>query len=282
MSGATIAKALAAAAQELTIAGIETPGADARRLMAFALEIAPDRVTLMLPEPISHAALSRLDGAIAKRVERQPVSHILGHRLFWGREFRVTPAVLDPRPETEILIEQALKQPFQQMLDLGTGSGCILLTLLAETPDARGLGVDASPDALEIAAQNCAALNLDSCAALAESDWFSALNGTFDLIVANPPYIALSEMVTLAPEVLRWEPMAALCPGPDGLQSYREIAAGITRFLAKGGRLLLEVGPTQAQAVREIFKYAGLVHIATHPDLDGRDRVVELAFAPKK
>jgi len=272
----SIGAALKAATEELHRAGIENAAGDARRLVAFAMELAPAQLTAALNDRVTTAGLTALDQAISARLERRPVSHILGQRAFWGRLFKVTPAVLDPRPETETLVEHALAQPFQRVLDLGTGSGCILLSLLAERPDATGVGVDASPDALEIAVENMTGLGLDARADFLVSDWFSAFEGQFDLIVANPPYIALGEMADLAPEVLKWEPMAALCAGPAGLEAYQAIAAGIAPYLAPGGRLLLEVGPTQARAVADLFARAGLKEVATHQDMDGRARVVEM------
>ncbi|MBZ0129896.1 MAG: peptide chain release factor N(5)-glutamine methyltransferase [Rhodobacteraceae bacterium] len=272
----TIAAALASAVAELRAGGIDNAPGDARRLMAHALGIAPDRLTLALPEPVTPDMLARLDRAMKDRLERKPVSHILGYRQFWGRDFKVSPAVLDPRPETETLIAAALAGPFSRVLDLGTGSGCILLTLLAERAGATGTGADISSDALAVAVENRAALGLDDRAVLVQSDWFTSLAGRFDLIVSNPPYIALPEMAGLAPEVLRWEPMMALTPGPGGLEAYRAIAAGILPYLMPGGRVLLETGPTQADAVAEMFAGERLDPVALHKDMDGRDRVVEL------
>lgn len=272
----SVADALRAATAELQAAGIENAAGDARRLLAHAMQVTPDRLTLVLNDQVTRAGLEALDAALKARQQRRPVSHIVGYRQFWGRDFKVTPDVLDPRPETETLIDAALKAPYSKVLDLGTGSGCILLTLLAERPGSTGMGVDVSPEAMEIALANRKALGLDRAAILALSDWFGKVVGNFDLIVANPPYIALPEMAGLAPEVLRWEPMAALTPGLSGLEAYQVIAAGIVPFLAKGGRVLLEVGPTQAAAVAALFQAQGLTLEGIHPDMDGRDRVVEL------
>ncbi len=277
----SIGAALKAATQELARAQIADAAGDARRLVAFAMELSAAALSANLGDRVTPAGLEALDAAIRARIERRPVSHIVGGREFWGHRFKVTPAVLDPRPETEILVEAALSQPFSRVLDLGTGSGCILLSLLADRPQASGVGVDASPDALEVALENAAGLDLEGRADFLLSDWFSAFDGVFDLIVANPPYIALEEMATLQPEVLKWEPMAALCAGPSGLEAYETIAEGIGPYLAPGGRVLLEVGPTQADAVSALFAKAGLVAQTIHPDLDGRARVVEMR-APKK
>lgn len=271
----TVQDTLRAATRELEAGGIDNAANDARRLVAHALMIAPDRLSLVLRDAIMPAALGILDAAIAARIDRQPVSQIIGRRMFWGRDFKVTPAVLDPRPETEVLIGAALAQPCSRLLDLGTGSGCILLSLLAENPGASGTGTDISLDALKIAGENRAALGLEDRAELHLSDWFQNVTGRYDLIVSNPPYIALDEMATLAPEVLKWEPMAALTPGASGLEAYEIIAANVANFLDPGGRVLLEVGPTQAPAVVALFRARGLENHAIHSDMDGRDRVVE-------
>jgi release factor glutamine methyltransferase len=271
----TIDTVLQAAIEELKDGGIDGAAKDARLLVSHALEIEPDRLVLVLNETFMPAGLTRLDAAIKARLERQPVSHILGKRNFWGRDFKVTPHVLDPRPETETLIELALQQPFEKVLDLGTGSGCILLTLLAERPGATGLGLELSPEALDVAVANRKALGLERTALFRQSDWLEHAVGQYDLIVSNPPYISMPEMGTLAPEVLRWEPMAALTPGFTGLEAYEIIADGVSEFLTPDGRILLEIGPTQGADVSGLLQGAGFDIVAVHPDMDGRDRVVE-------
>lgn len=269
-------EALVAATQELSGAGIKDAARDVRRLAEHVLGLEAGRLTLVLPDPIADDALASLNEAVARRKARQPLAQITRRREFWGRVFHVTPDVLDPRPETETLVRVALAQSFSRVLDLGTGSGCILLTLLAERPSAVGQGVDASADALAVAKKNAVRLGLAERAGFAASDWFSAVSGRFDLIVANPPYIATAELATLEPEVRDWEPLAALCPGVSGLEAYQSIAAGITAFLGPGARVLLETGPTQTRAVRALFERSGLDFVASHADLDGRARVVEM------
>ena len=278
MSETTLESALRAAVIEMEQAGIEGAETDARRLMAHVLGTDAAGLILSLKEPLTPALLAAFDKVLKERLERKPVSHITGKRAFWNRSFAVGPAVLDPRPETEILVEKALEQPFKRVLDLGTGSGCILLTLLAEREGTTGMGVDISPEALDYAVQNRAAMGLEKRAIFAQSDWFERVVGKFDLVVSNPPYISLAEMPTLAPEVLRWEPMHALTPGPTGLEAYRIIAAGLAPFLEVGARILLEIGPTQAADVAGIFNDAGFEFVQTHRDMDGRDRVVEVKF----
>ncbi|WP_010140824.1 peptide chain release factor N(5)-glutamine methyltransferase [Oceanicola sp. S124] len=271
-------RALALAGQRLAEAGVPDPGRDARRLLAHVLGIAAERLSVEMPADLGDRAAA-FDAAVTRRVAREPLSHITGSRLFWGRSFAVTADVLDPRPETEALVAHALEAPFARVLDLGTGSGCLLLTLLAERPQARGQGVDLSPAALAVAGRNRAALGLEDRAELTVSDWFGAVSGRFDLIVSNPPYITEAEMAGLSPEVLR-EPAMALSPGGDGLDSYRVIAAQAGAHLLPGGRLAVEIGWRQGAAVAALFAAAGLEQVAIHPDMDGRDRVVA-ARAPR-
>ena len=268
------ADAIAGAARRLAEAGIESAARDARRLFAFALGIAPDRVPLAVGEEMSPEAEARFAAAIAARAARQPVAQITGTRAFYGRDFRVTRDTLDPRPETELLVAVALERPFVKMLDLGTGTGCILLSCLAEMPMASGTGTDISEAALTVARENAAVLTLTRRTRFLRSDWFSEVQGRFDLIVSNPPYIAEAEMAGLAPEVRDWEPRWALTPGGDGLGAYRAIAEGAGARLMAGGRLLVEIGPTQGAAVSALFAAAGLDGIQVRQDLDGRDRVV--------
>jgi release factor glutamine methyltransferase len=257
----------------LRAAGIEDAPRDARLLLAKAMGVPADRLTLHLQDPLSPDAAQSFATLVATRATRQPMAQILGERLFWGRSFEVTRDTLDPRPETEVLVQQAIAQPFVKMLDLGTGSGCILISCLLAMPMATGLGVDISDAALRVATRNAARHNLTRARFLA-SDWLRAVTGSYDLIVSNPPYIAAGEMAALAPEVRDWEPTGALTPGGDGLSAYRIIAAGVLSRLMPLGRVLLEIGPTQGGAVTAFLAAQGLENISILPDLDGRDRVV--------
>jgi release factor glutamine methyltransferase len=275
----TGAEALRAALPRLQNAGIERAGRDLRLLLAFAIGIPPDRLTLVLDDPLSDAAAVRFEAAVQARVSRQPVSQIVGGRQFWGRWFRVTPDVLDPRPETETLIAAALDGTFSRVLDLGTGSGVILITLLAERRLATGTGVDLSEKALSVAAANAASLAVADRAIFLQSDWLRAVSGTFDLVVSNPPYIAEAEMPGLAPEVLQWEPRLALTPGGDGLAAYRSILRDIRLVLTPPGRVLLETGAGQGDAVAALCRAAGLRAVTVLQDIDGRDRVVSAVAA---
>lgn len=270
----TAAEALRAATPQLLAAGIPDAVGDARRLLAHAIGLAPDRLTLHLSDPLTPDQQASFDNAITRRLARQPVSQIVGGRLFWGRMFQVTPDTLDPRPETECLVAEALSAPFSRLLDLGTGTGCILLSCLADRPMATGLGTDIDPATLAVAARNAASLGLAARAEFRLSDWCADVTGSFDLILSNPPYIAAAEMADLAPEVRLWEPHRALTPGGDGLAPYRSLAQDAPSRLLPGGRLLVEIGPTQGQAVATLFAEAGLGSIRVLPDFDGRDRVV--------
>lgn len=270
----TGAQAVAAAVARLRNCGVADAPRDARLLLAHALQVPRDRVTLTLSEDLSVDAMDRFDRAVEARAARQPLSQIVGSRLFWGRDFRVSSDVLDPRPETETLIAEALLWPAANVLDLGTGSGCILLTLLAEWPDAHGVGTDISPPALAVAAENANRLGLSDRAELRDADWFEGVSGSFDLIVSNPPYVTAAEMDDLQPEVRDWEPEFALTPGGDGLAAYRKILPGAVALLAPAGRILLEIGPEQGLQVLAIGADAGFVEGRVIADLDGRDRVV--------
>ncbi|OSP55425.1 peptide chain release factor N(5)-glutamine methyltransferase [Pseudoruegeria sp. SK021] len=267
-------QAVVAAVARLRAAGITDPARDARRLLAYALEIPSDRVTLCLPEAMSDLAQTRFEAAISARCLHQPVAQITGKRAFYGRIFKVTRDVLDPRPETETLIAAALETPATRILDLGTGSGCILLTLLSEFPNAVGIGTDLSEAALTVAAANAERLGVADRADFQQADWTDGLCGPFDLIVSNPPYIAADEMPGLSVDVRQWEPSMALSPGGDGLAPYRRILPDAMGLLVDGGRVLVEIGPTQGPQVAQIAKDSGLVNVRILPDLDGRDRVV--------
>jgi len=268
----TLLDARRGAVAQLRAADVPDPGQDAALLLGFVLNLSRSSLALLPAQTqLTPAQIDALAAAVSARATRRPLSHITGQRLFWGRSFVVTPDVLDPRPETEALIAAALAEPFASVLDLGTGSGCILLTLLAERPAAQGLGVDVSAAALGVAQRNAQALAVQ--AGFAQGSWFDPVQGVFDLIVSNPPYIRADEMAQLSPEVLA-EPHVALTPGGDGLAAYRVMCAQAPAFLASGGRLLVEIGVGQGPAVMALFTAAGFADVRCLPDLDGRDRVV--------
>ncbi|MFH5774015.1 peptide chain release factor N(5)-glutamine methyltransferase [Paracoccus sp. NGMCC 1.201697] len=267
-----------AAEKRLQSVGIEGAAGDARALFLHALTTALGRPVPRhalrdhLAAPVPQAVVDAFARMVAAREARQPVSQITGRRAFWKHDFRVTPDTLDPRPETELLVELALTEGFRSVLDLGTGTGAILISVLAERPGVAGLGVDLSPAALDVARQNAQMIGVQADFVL--SDWFAAISGDFDLILSNPPYIAESEMPELAPEVREWEPRMALTDEGDGLAAYRAICAAAPAHLRPQGRLMVEIGPSQGNAVAELMRRAGLADVTVCRDLDGRDRVV--------
>lgn len=273
--------ALFEAVQLLKGAGVPDPATDARILLAHALKTDRSRLTLVIQEPMSDEAQTEFARLVAARMARQPVSQIIGTRAFYGHLFRVTADVLDPRPDTELLIELALERPFERVLDLGTGSGCILLTLLAET-SATGLATDVSTAALNVARENAASLDLTDRVAFLVSDWFTDIPPqTFDLVVSNPPYISAQAMQTLAPEVRDWEPHGALTPGGDGLGPYQILTQTAPRFLVPNGRLLVEIGFDQGPPVAEMFETAGFTQVTVSKDLSENPRVVSGVWGGK-
>ncbi len=281
----TLSQAFAEAASILRHAGIETPELDARLLICDAAGLSHEAYIARARDALAPAVAARLDASIERRLKREPVSRITGSREFYGRSFLVDPHALDPRPDTETLIEAALDlverngwraRPFK-LLDLGTGTGCILITLLAELPQANGLGTDISEGALALAAVNARRQGVATRASFLASDWLEAIGGEFDLILANPPYLAASEIGLLSREVASFDPRLALDGGPDGLDAYRRIAARVGQVLAPTGRVLVEIGSTQADSVAAILRGAGLRLDETHGirlDLAGRPRSV--------
>lgn len=272
---ATRAALIQQAVAQLTRAGVPDAMRDARLLMRWAGGHDGAGLAAAMHEIPSGVEADRFAQATQRRGTREPLSHITGQRLFWDRAFHVTPDVLDPRPETECLIADALHRgPFGRILDIGTGSGCILVTLLAEWQDASGIGTDISPVAIDIATRNAVAIGVNDRANLLQTNWTDDVTGPFDLIVSNPPYIGADEMADLSPEVRLHEPHAALTPGGDGLDAYRAIAPRLRPLLAPGGLVMVEIGPTQSEAVAALFASAGLNVQMIIPDLDQRARVV--------
>ena len=275
MSGPAAAM-LASANRRLTLADVEDPAGDAARLLAFAAE---GRCGCALPRDCCVSAdgvRERFDTAVEQRAVRRPVSQITGKREFYGRRFHVDSSVLDPRPESELIVEQAASLHPSRVLDLGTGSGCLLISILLECPAASGTGADCSAAALEVAKRNAKRLGVQGRAEFARSDWLESVSGEYDLIVSNPPYVSAAEHARLQPEIRYWEPREALTPGGDGTSGYRSIARGAFRHLAPGGRLALEIAPGLLAQVIRIFERAGYRLEKVLKDLAGLDRVVIL------
>ncbi|HKX09483.1 MAG TPA: peptide chain release factor N(5)-glutamine methyltransferase [Stellaceae bacterium] len=277
----TVGTALAEAAAQLSSAGISDARREARLLVATALDWDAARVLGFPEAEMTTAAGERLATLLARRSAREPISRILGHREFWSLRFELSPDTLDPRPDSETLIEAALavledRDRAYRVLDFGTGTGCLLLALLSELPRAIGTGVDLSDGALEMARRNAAVLGLGGRAQFLCGNWGDPVSGAWDVILANPPYIASDDIGRLSPEVARFEPRRALDGGRDGLSAYRLLAPTISRLLASSGVAVIEIGAGQAQKVAALMAGAGLALRAIRHDLSGVDRCLVL------
>ena len=277
--GLNLVQAWSLAKKRLEDAGITGPVIDARLLVEAAAEATRTDIVTDPYRALTAEQEDRLQDYLVRRAGREPVSHILGRKGFWKIMLQVTPAVLTPRPDTETVVEYVLRDfpehaPWS-VLDLGVGSGAILLSILAERPAAKGLGVDVSEEALAVARENAANLGLAGRMALLRGDWAWGLAAdSFDLVVSNPPYIASEVIETLEPEVRDHEPRLALEGGADGLDAYRTLAPEILRVLKPGGRFAVEIGYDQKAAVEALFRDAGAEGVVTVRDLGDRDRVV--------
>ena len=251
----------------LEAAGIDSPRLEARLLIDHA-----------------HGDASALEKSVARRLAHEPIAYITGHKEFWSLDFEVGPGVLIPRPETELLVEEALKafadkNAALNILDLGTGSGAIPIAFLSERPNARGLGVEQSQEAMIWARKNIARHGLESRLKLQGDDWLTLSTGRFDIVFSNPPYIESRVIPTLEPDVKDYEPLPALDGGKDGLEAYRTLAPIIAARLAPGGRAFLEIGMGQEQKVPKVLAASGLETIRIAPDLTGIPRCVIAALA---
>lgn len=270
----TVSALLAAAQAVLKEAGCESPALDARLLFQHVTGMTREDLILDEGRTIAPDAARTFRALIDRRAAREPVSRIIGSREFYGRSFAVTPAVLDPRPDTETLVEAALKLMPEsgRVLDLGTGSGAIIVTLLAERPRAEGVTVDISPEALAVARANAEAQGVANRLVLLEGSWFGPVEGRFDLILSNPPYIPARDIPSLAPDVRNYDPALALVGGEDGLDPYRIIASHAAGHLAPQGHVAVEIGADQAADVGRIFQQHGFAPAAQYRDLGGHIR----------
>jgi release factor glutamine methyltransferase len=268
---------LEGATQALAAAGVDNPRSEARLLLAHALGISREQTLTATPTAEQAAAYAVL---VARRVSHEPFAYITGHKEFWSLDFQVGPGVLVPRPDTETLIEEALRvvpdraAPLR-IADLGAGSGAILCAALTEFPNATGIGFESSPQAHAVAARNAGRL-IGPRAEVRLADWNTA-EGPFDLVFSNPPYIPSAEIESLDPDVARFEPRTALDGGPDGLDAYRALAPLLSRIVAPGGFTLLEIGAGQASAMGTLFPQLQMIRLA--PDLAGIPRCVLLQNA---
>jgi release factor glutamine methyltransferase len=277
--GLTLLQAWQSAKKRLDAVGLTGPVIDARLLVEAAADATRTDIVTDPHRALTAEQEQTLEDYVSRRERREPVSHILGRKGFWKIMLQVTPDVLTPRPDTESILDVVLPEfpehAALSVLDLGVGSGAILLAILAERPAAKGLGVDISEEALAVARDNAAHLGLANRVALLRTDWTEGLGeSTFDLVVSNPPYIATHVIETLEPEVRDFEPRVALEGGPDGLMHYRRLAPEIMRVLKPGGRFAVEIGYDQKEAVEALFREAGAAGVTTALDLANRDRVV--------
>ena len=279
-SGIPVLAAIRAGAADLTQAGIgEAALLEARLLVAHVLGISKETLLGHPERELDAPAMARLDGLLQRRSCREPMSHLLERREFWSLSLRVTAATLDPRPDSETLISVALdhfrdRNAALRVLDLGTGSGCLLLAVLSEFQNATGLGVDISEDALDVAKGNATALGLDARARFRKSDWGHAVDEKFDLILSNPPYIPDAEIDRLQPEIALYENRLALMGGADGLACYRQLIPDLFRLLQPFGTVVLEVGDTQGDMVSKYLRQQGFEGVVTQKDLTGTPRCV--------
>jgi release factor glutamine methyltransferase len=286
-AGASVSDALDLVARAFRPGGIEDAEADARVLVGHALRLDRAKLIAQSDRILEARETDAISALASRRLKREPVSRILGLKEFWSLGLAVSPDVLVPRPETETVIEAALdfivrgglRMEKLRILDIGTGSGALLLALLHELPAATGIGTDISPAALKIARENAAYFGFESRSGFVVSDIASDIQGPFDLVVSNPPYVVRDEIASLAPEVRDYDPIVALDGGDDGLAAYRAIAANAKRLLAEGGRLYVELGAGQEAAVRMLFTDAGLAVGSVRKDLAGIPRVLGAGLA---
>jgi release factor glutamine methyltransferase len=275
----TVGSTLGAVSAALLEAGFDEPRRRARRLIATALDVPMTDVFAHLDRLITEDDGERIGNVLRRVLAHEPLSRVLGVREFWGLDFALSPETLDPRPESETIIEAVLARLPERgrawrILDLGTGSGCLLLALLSEFPAASGFGVDLAFGAAAAARRNAARLGLADRASFVVGDWTAALAGRFDVVVANPPYIASAAIAGLPREVRDFDPRRALDGGSDGLDSYRALLAGLPRLLASGGIFAGEIGHGQDRAVAALIAASGLAIDAIIPDLAGIPRCV--------
>ena len=278
----TIAEALAEAVDRMFEAGVASSHLDARLLMSHVLEVSREYLTLNSEAYLSEMEWDSFDELVERRVNREPMSHILGTREFWSLNFTVTPETLDPRPDSETVIESVLayvprKDARLMIADFGTGTGCLLLSLLSEYGQSHGLGVDFSEAALKVAERNAQSLGLSTRTHFHHTSWGEGVIGRYDVIVSNPPYIPDADIETLEPEVAEYEPKLALSGGIDGLDAYRELLPHMKRLLAPQGVAVLECGIGQAGSIKKLAEACGLQTLEIVQDLGGVDRCLVLS-----
>jgi len=279
MDPLTIGRAVNELTSQFTQAGLDTPRLDARILIGHVAKLAPSLLFARATETLTAAQAAEIETLGRRRMAHEPVSRILGRREFWGLDFELNEATLDPRPDTETVVSAALAlkdalPAAPRVLDLGTGTGCILIAILSELPGARGVGIDRDPRAVAAARANADRLGVGARATFRQGDWCAGMSETFDLIVSNPPYIGERERADLDAEVARFDPPGALFAGMEGLDAYAALIPGARERLAAQGRLILEIGVTQAESVESLLRRSGMTVESAVPDLSGRIRAL--------
>ena len=259
---------------KLSRTGIEGAARDARILSAFVLEIPISELSLNVDEPVSDQIISELEKLILRRTHREPISKILGRREFWGRSFSINKNVLDPRGDTETLIDFVIEKPVKSVLELGTGSGAIAVTLACEWKEVYVTAIDISEDALLLAKINAEKFNVQNKVQFLKSDWFDAIDGIFDLIISNPPYIGLKEKDRILDEVKKYDPEISLFAGNEGLDAYKRIIPNLARYLKPDGFVVLEIGASQSNQVTNMMNAFGFANTKIVKDLSGKDRLI--------
>jgi release factor glutamine methyltransferase len=275
----TLASAYKYLTRELTVSEIENPQLEARILLAFAARVEQTRVIGYPEDKLDNTVIRNLEKIIARRKTGEPIAYITGVKEFWSLNFNVTPETLIPRPDSETIVQSVLDTITNHMdrlsiLDLGTGSGCLLLALLSELPNAKGVGIDISPATCKIAKKNAKELGLNNRAKFCQGNWMEGILDQFDIIVTNPPYIAEPDIKLLDREIQLFEPHLALSGGPDGVSAYRLIAKGSIARLKTAGILVVEIGINQAQSIKNIFIENGLEIIKTQRDFSNIERCI--------
>lgn len=284
--GASVEEAVRLVAQMFKLAGIDDALVDARALIGHALHLDRAQLISRSDRLLEAREVNAISALTARRLKREPVTRILGRREFWNLTLHVSPDVLVPRPETETVVEAALdfvahkslRQEKLRILDIGTGTGALLLALLQELPNASGIGTDISEAAITVARGNAERNGLAERCTFVVCNLAAGLRGPYDLVVSNPPYIPHNEIATLMPEVRDYDPMMALDGGTDGLDAYRAIAREARRLLAASGRLVVELGIGQEPAVAALFKQVGLTVTPARADLSGIPRALSASF----
>lgn len=277
-----VGRLLDEAARRLRESGYESPRREARLLLAGVLEL-PSGKLLAYPErEVAPCSESTFGAALERRLQGEPLSRILGRREFWSLEFEITPAVLDPRADSETLIQGLLaritdRERAYSVLDLGTGSGCLLLALMHELPQARGVGTDCSEEALHVARRNATRLGLDARCQFLCADWGTALQAPFDIVLCNPPYVGEAERAGLSVEVAMHDPAAALFAGSDGLAAYRTLSGQLPDLVGENGLAAVEIGAAQAEAVSRLFRQTAAGSVEVLCDLADRPRCLMLS-----